>query len=384
MASFFLSDFIAKRDVADYSAAPVGARRATQQITAIRVIEKDNELYFDEEIPLFHCPRLYYEVAGKKLKVPRMEFKIELDNSAIATGDELVMVERPYSRSTYQTASFKGPCEDDIIKKYNLTEAAQKMEDLEFCFHLEDTVDVDYCEHGNYLTAAFIGALPLTDRGVQVNGFQEVAYVIGVCKNFKKYCEMLANHERVEKLLQWTEKSQINVDYPKASAPKSSVTKLNEEVIEARQGLIFQAVCQALAGPHNNSKDWHGKPVIDLVERIYRDHLSEHNKLKVPTTESPDESNPDLLDLSLHNRYGMLVATSDDMLDQKRLYEAMESFYRNRTGIMREFVRLHIREEKNISDIAQRFVMSKGKVNRIKANLQTDLRIYLKKMGFLN
>ena len=253
MGSFYLRDLFTSQQVADYSAGPVSANTARYDMTAMHIIKKDGKLIFDMEIPVFHFVRHVYEVAGVVSETPRMEFKVAISNkekirSIIQPGYDLAFAEWPYNRAVFKTAKFKSPCKDDRIIDYRKSPEQEEMGSTAFFDSLDEELNFDYCEGGNYYTAAFRMVSSLSDSGKFYNFDMNLMHVIGVCSDFISFRDELLEHCQTQ---DWYE----NTD----------------------SLLMTQFVSQALAGPHENSKGWQGKPVLDLVKEIYTKYMDEQN-----------------------------------------------------------------------------------------------------------
>lgn len=106
-------------------------------------------------------------------------------------------------------------------------------------------------------------------KGRHVFGFTE--------EDPRTLVEVLLGSEPAQALLRVTEKGAINVVPGVALKNGAEPMRLAEEVRDRRDEFLLLAVRQALAGPPDTeglpSADWAGRPVMDLVSLIYRDHL---------------------------------------------------------------------------------------------------------------
>ena len=95
-------------------------------------------------------------------------------------------------------------------------------------------------------------------------------FVFGVCDNVTQCEEMLYKTDVVQKLLRQTENQTIRFAPPDIY---TSPPKLPEELASEANNLMFMAIRQSLAGPHEDSDEWINRPITDKVNQLYRGHL---------------------------------------------------------------------------------------------------------------
>ncbi|HLJ85682.1 MAG TPA: hypothetical protein VKZ53_02605 [Candidatus Angelobacter sp.] len=188
---------------------------------------------------------------------------------------QVVVAQTPYGNGWVQATTFKKYTKHTREREELEAKLPEcdGMKDIEAKF--EAALVYDPWETGQHYVAGI--SYPDGDLQLLANKPRNTAvdYVIGVCPDFKVACDELLTSTEVKRLLEMTEKDKLG--FWKQGAP-SKRPHLYDETKEEAQTLIMLAVRQALAGPCDFSKKWHGQPVSKLVEHLYCDHLNNRNR----------------------------------------------------------------------------------------------------------
>jgi hypothetical protein len=212
----------------------------------------------------------------------RLEFRVSTEQRLIRSGHFVVQALFPYASGWTQTARFKPAWKHG---QYGRPEpptqsvARPDSHNLELLRWVESLTH-DPWETGKYLVAGIlIPDVPhrFVDRTYQPKS--KAADIFGLCEeNPSDLVEEILMSDDLRKLLDRTEKDRIRFWYPRA--PRGCVPALYGETKDASGLLMLLSIRQALAGPRTGSEDWVGKPVVALVDRIYRAHLNNYNRLE--------------------------------------------------------------------------------------------------------
>ncbi|MEI7698968.1 MAG: hypothetical protein WCK86_04170 [Planctomycetia bacterium] len=257
-----------------------GRRDATLTLTGPSA-ERAGELVFQKEIaatwgtvernvpyPLLKSSQIVTGMA----RWWRLEVQVESDEAFIEAGMELVMarlpaacwaVSAPFKKSVKHGAA--GSSNPLAIPCNGIEEAIERLEDL----------DYDYWEKGKYLTAGV--SAPPDPMSDQRRNFSRGDWLLGVCHNVKASCEILISSEQAEKLLAWTKNGQLKHWPPHEVIPDRYKT-LHADVKDDAEWLMYLSIRQSLAGPWDGDANWMGRPVMDLVEIIYKNHVYNRNR----------------------------------------------------------------------------------------------------------
>ena len=238
------------------------------------------EVVFAEEEPIFVTVnlRVLESSTGRPLHYWRVEAKTENRQHGACPGETLVVTEAPYGNGWFATAAFKRGrkrhrSERTRVAAVTLEEAQQEIE----------AGASDPWETGNYLTAGI--AVPETLNKTLRSYGGSAKWVFGICNDAAKLRDEIAGSERARHLLSETLAHRLRIVRPSPSGVPVAVP-LNKCVAEEAGEILLLSISQALAGPADvyptlvsarrlASDAWVGRPVMDLVDRIYRDHL--HN-----------------------------------------------------------------------------------------------------------
>lgn len=260
-------------------AKEIGGYAAPRPLTATRISLDGSRLIYLEEVPISHAAKRRVEEygQGQRARWTRLEFKTDSRNSPIKPGEYLVVAEHPYANGWVQTVPFKRPSKKGPDERPDQTVATYPSQS-EFIAWVEAQTH-DYWETGNYLTAGISEPdIALLGGKQPRNNFLSLIYAYGLCANPKEHAELLYASPEAQQLLQMTWDNTIRFWFPRAKL--GSRPKLKEETISAAEELLWLSIHQALAGPHEESENWAGRPVMDKVDDIYRGHLSNMNRAK--------------------------------------------------------------------------------------------------------
>ena len=259
---------------------PIGACAKEVPCSAREIVRSSKgELCFGRERPILLGPtwRMLL-VRGRERQIWRFEVKSDPRvPGAPGIGDTLVVTEHPYGNGWVEATRFKpglrrAADERQPPSKDSLEEAIASLQALPH----------DPWESGRMLTAA-PGVPEVVLQGETLRAYGRGArWVFGVCGPVESIVDELVGSARAAELVRSTERGRLVICWPSGRAghpPLSSrlVPELGEEASE----IMLLAVRQALAGPTDPDPEaWRGKPVLDLVEFIFRDHLSNRNRIR--------------------------------------------------------------------------------------------------------
>lgn len=250
-------------DAYEVSAMPV-----RRQLSAMRVghtPSSSKDLVYLEEVPIdfFLVPCAITDANSETYRWLRFEVIVNNTCKSVARHHELVIAEHPYALKRVHHAAFKRGA------IHGRQDPDRAFATLEEAMQWIDALDHDYFYTHKGLIAAISephGVMQETDARAPKNAL----FVFGICESFQRYEEALFQTETVRQLLAQTANQTIKF------APSKHYNLppvLPEELAREAYSLMFIAIRQALAGPHQHSEDWIGRPVTDKINHIYRDHL---------------------------------------------------------------------------------------------------------------
>ena len=259
--------FSSSEEVVD-DAYEVSAMPVRRQLSAMRVgyaSSSSKDLVYLEEVPIdfFLVPCAITDVNSETYRWLRFEVIINNTCKSVARHHELVIAEHPYALKRVHHAAFKRGA------IHGRPEPDSAFASLEEALQWTNSLDHDYFYTHKGLIAALSepqGVLQETDARAPKNAL----FVFGICESFQQCEQALFQTETARQLLAQTENQTIKF------APSKHYNLppvLPEELAREAYSLMFIAIRQALAGPHQHSEDWIGRPVTDKINHIYRDHL---------------------------------------------------------------------------------------------------------------
>lgn len=102
--------------------------------------------------------------------------------------------------------------------------------------------------------------------------------LMGACADFDKCLSFLEKSEKIRMLRSNTQQGTIAFGHADLAKTKTGKRpKLYDGLVDAALLLLDVAIRQALAGDKDPSR-WSRRPVVDLVDEIYREHLNNANR----------------------------------------------------------------------------------------------------------
>lgn len=252
-----------------YEGQEISAFAAARPVTAMRVIERDGELFYGGEVEVFVAvlPRAFARHTFVRFEVKCRKGK----DSPIKNGHHAVLAAHPYSLGWCHFEPFKPP---RLESRDNLGGELAHKSDLPGALAFLASLKCDYWETSHFRTAGFTNVGQRQPWDGQRDNHAGLLHVLGVCEDASAYQQRLMEHPRVQKLLEATRKRTIRIGLV------GKGIRVNEKVAEEAWELMRLATSQALAGPHEKGEQWveGNLPVHDKVDRIYRDLLNARNR----------------------------------------------------------------------------------------------------------
>lgn len=274
-------------DVDPDDAVEIGATNNAVSVTVSLTEFRDGELVFSDEIPVTMCIEPCDLRDGttannaKNKKVDpyhqwiRLAYKVASNSSTISSGYSLVATCWPRGNAwTYQTKFkpvWKG-LKDQKPKPGGDVDTFPKL------LHWLEAASFDYWEtYSGVLTAGL--SRPKRFRSQDTRNAREKSLtLLGACANFDQCEAFLRESEKVRMLRSRTKEGTIAFGHANLAKTKTGKPpKLYDSLIGEALLLLDLAIRQALAGDMDPSR-WSGRPVVDLVDEIYREHLNNANR----------------------------------------------------------------------------------------------------------
>lgn len=275
-------------------AVEIGATSNVVSTTVSLTEFRNGELVFSDEIPVTMCKEWRELRDGttvnnaKSKKIDpyhqwiRVEFKVASHSSTISSGHSLIATRWPRGNAwTYQTKFkpvWKG-LKDQKPKPGDDVDTFPKLLDW------LEAASFDYWEtRSGVLTAGLSRPERLRSKDTR-DAREKSLTLMGACADFDQCEAFLRDSEKVRMLRSKTKQGTIafgHADLTKTETGKPP--KLYDGLIDEALMFLDVAIRQALAGDVNPSR-WSGRPVVDLVDEIYREHLNnlnrrEHRRMK--------------------------------------------------------------------------------------------------------
>lgn len=258
------------------------AREGVRLIHARRVELAGDALLFTDEVPIPYAdqPRrlVYRDTDGglQRCDIHAFEHKIPVGGeTAVHTGDRLVIVWLPYSALRWQAIPFKGSLHDGgEARRRRIERDMGTCADCAQAVAAAEALAFDYWEQGRYLTAGILAAAAPGNpaaRGTWRSG-QRVRGLVPAGLEAERLLQISA---RVQHLLHLTEEASFPLR-PGVNA------RLHDRVKERAEHWMDWAIRQALAGPNEPTDAEQptptGTPVEKLVATRYRSLLIAHHR----------------------------------------------------------------------------------------------------------
>lgn len=255
----------------------IGAAPRHLVATACQVVPSSggvDDLVFGEEVPI----RVLWDAKqerlsdGRGVRWWRLEAKVDQTRaSGVRPRDYLVVAEHPYSIQRVHSALFKPASKKSREERPSFAHSCSSTEEL---LERIEALGVDYWERGSFLTAGLSNPNTLMRPGEASRQYQHTQFVFGVCGDLEQCLQKLLACEQVQRLLRQTRERTLRF-WPK-TAKLTETPRLYDEVAERGPEIMFLSIRQAMAGP--TEPGWSGRPVVALVDRIYRAHLNNLNR----------------------------------------------------------------------------------------------------------
>lgn len=265
-------------------AVPVGSLPRGAVASARRIVTDDSgELVFGQEEPLFIAMQLRAVLLcdGRPLSFWRMEAKVATAQRVPCAGEHLVVSEAPYGNGWTSVTRFKRGLKRARGPRLSLGASTLEQAQREI-----DALETDPWETGNYLTAGVNAPCAKTLRAPVRSYGRSAQWVLGVCADFEAHAEQLATCTRARRLLDDTHGARLRIVRPSPTSRAPVIARIHPKACEAAAETLLLSIRQALAGPdesgavHTTRGDpWIGRPVMDLVDRLYRDHLYNQTRI---------------------------------------------------------------------------------------------------------
>lgn len=259
------------------SAHEVGAVPKQQSFTACRIgAGPDGDMIFLGEVEILVAWDVKEEQLqdGKLCRWWRYEGKVDpkREGCDIRPGQDLIVAEHPYSIERIHNAAFKLGSRKGHDERPSLSRRCASAEAL---LKEVEALSVDYWERGSLLTAGLSNPeMSCRPDGAGRRYQKDSLYVLGICQDFDSTVQQLHDSSQARELLRLTAERRIRFWRSKVSRS----LRLYDEVAEQGPTLLLVSIRQALAGPHRHGERWKYKPVMLLVDYIYRGHLNSYNR----------------------------------------------------------------------------------------------------------
>ena len=214
----------------------------------------------------------------------RWAARVSSPHPSIQAGDYWVVAQFPYSSGWCQQVPFKR------CSKKSPTDAGQRKSaplrpqtnQRQFASQEEllawiECLSHDYWETGSYLTAGIsIPESPTILAERRRNRAAGSCLVFGTCEDAPSLEQELYASAEIQEIMERTAQNTFRFWF--LTRFRQTIPRLRAEVIEQRYQLMWLSVRQAFAGPHKLSRKWTGRPVVQKVVEIYRDHLNNRNR----------------------------------------------------------------------------------------------------------
>jgi hypothetical protein len=280
MGNATIADLLPQESTSPDDAHEIGSVEAQLPVHAIRIEEDGDQYIYGDEHPIYvTCNWRILDYgdrdAPQRYRWWRLEIKANIrdTHNHIKPGHDLIVAEHPYANGWVDQAPFKKAMR---LQKDKRPEPFKPgIDSPERLINWLSDLTYDYWERGNYLTAGLDEPAIPSNPGDLRNVNKARLWVFGFCSDSHTIRDSLANAPTVSKLLDQTQTRRISFGHA------DERPTMHDEVIEDSSALMDLSIRQALAGPHECSAEWTGRPVLAKIDRIYREHLNNRNKVIV-------------------------------------------------------------------------------------------------------
>lgn len=264
-------------------------RRAPVELA--RIVERKGEWVFAKGIPGdVYGSRRQLSARGVDVAFWRLEVEVDRKNADVArgveAGDQVVVAEYPWSSQWHASRPLRAAHDADRVALFD-SWAAQ----TEIALHerVEACAQDPFLTDKRYLRATFTDPQVVADVDL-AREHRAGRYVFAVCRDPKRVRDQLLGDPELDRLVDLAIHGHLRD--PKVLGFDGRLVPLwaNDRAVVA--SVKDLAVQQALAGPARD-KDvayFVGRPVRDLVRKIFVDHLSRLRKVAIRLRESVKQS----------------------------------------------------------------------------------------------
>lgn len=237
----------------------------------------DGELIFSDESPvaMYTEWRDFKDGATHRYQWVRVELKVASNPSIIASGHSLVATRWPRGNAWIYQTKFKPVWKGLKAQK---PRPGSDVDTFPKLLHWLEVASFDPWEtRSGVLTAGL--SRPKRDGWEETRDAREKSFTLmGACADFGKCLSFLEKSEKVRTLRSDTKQGTIAFGHADlAQTDTGKRPKLYDGLIDEALMLLDVAIRQALAGDVNPAR-WSGRPVVDLVDEIYREYLNNLNR----------------------------------------------------------------------------------------------------------
>lgn len=272
-------------DPCDLGAVEFGSAPLDREVSLMRVGRAEGgRLMFLGETPAMEHRTARFcqwtDKAGKEHRSAWWEVRVSVPSSSrdVQPGHSLVLVEFPWSRAQVDVAVFKRPSKKGGDQRPQPPERTLADEAA-----LLDWIAArpnNFWEKGNHLTAAISRPTPLQDGSAALRASREALLVFGVCMEDVQRCvSELCQSQQALDLQRRLQHDSLDFWARNAVSGMQKLPKgAYPEVKDMASMLMFLAAKLALAGPVKNSDQWTHRPVMEMVDVVFRNLVNLHNR----------------------------------------------------------------------------------------------------------
>jgi hypothetical protein len=216
------------------------------------------------------------EIVGDVAEWFRVEVQVPLGTPDVRPNMDVVIA-RQTAACWAEDAPFRKP--DKKGSAARVDPLAEPLSGPEAVIERLESLDYDYWEHGDYLTAGI--SIPRESLRDDPRNFSRGDWFLGLCEDIDQDRQRLWDDPRIGELLDMTASKRLKF-WPSSKEVKLAHCEYHSELADERHWMMQLAIRQALAGPHDDPPvGWFQRPVVDLVEHLYKDHLFNKNRVLV-------------------------------------------------------------------------------------------------------
>lgn len=253
------------------------------ETTACRVERRGSDIVFGGEEPIGIQVQWRPVGAEPGVGLWRFEVKVKEPSGDAPTGpsacDELLCAEVPRANGWLARARFKRGDRHGRDGAPRVESGDDRVE------RLLSQRSTDPWEQGKWLTAAIDEGPDQYLLADKIRNFgQDAFWVFGVCDDFESMRNEVVASDRAKELLLMTAQGRLRLFAPVGGGAKVRQSRsVHPRAVDDAARFWIAAVSQSFAGPLDSEMPprhaprdktgWLGQPVIELAERVYRDHM---------------------------------------------------------------------------------------------------------------